>query len=124
MNLSKNSLLIFLCDSPFQNESVDKVLQISSAAIKKGKKVNIFLMMDGVYAPLISQSGASFDMQSISEKIQNLISKGAKIAACGSCMELRGVKEDMLPEGVAVGGLFDLSNMITESDVILNFIGM
>jgi sulfur relay (sulfurtransferase) complex TusBCD TusD component (DsrE family) len=80
-------------------------------------------MMDGVYNPMISQSGVSFNMQSISEKLQNLISKGAKITACGSCLELRGVRGDMLPGGVNAGGLFDLSDMITESDVILNFVG-
>jgi sulfur relay (sulfurtransferase) complex TusBCD TusD component (DsrE family) len=120
----KKRLLIFLCDSPFHNESVEKVIQISSAAVKKGKKVNIFLMMDGIYTPLLSQSGAPFNIQSISEQLQNLISKGVKIIACGSCMELRGITEDMIPEKVSAGGLFDLSNMITESDVILNFVGM
>jgi uncharacterized protein involved in oxidation of intracellular sulfur len=112
-----------LCDSPFQNESVEKVIQISLSAIKKGIKVNIFLMMDGVYNPLIFQSGESFNIQSISEQLQNLISKGAKITVCGSCLELRGIKKDMLPKGVDAGSLFDLSDMITESNVILNFVG-
>jgi sulfur relay (sulfurtransferase) complex TusBCD TusD component (DsrE family) len=121
--LSEKQLLIFLCDSPFQHESVEKVIQISSAAIKKGIKVNIFLMMDGVYTPLLSQSGAPFKLETISEQLQNLINKGTKITACGSCMELRGIKEDMILEAVSAGGLFDLSSMINESNVILNFVG-
>jgi len=117
------SLLILLCDSPFQHESAEQACEIAQAALRKGHKVNIFLMMDGVYNPVTSQSGAPFNMRSISERLTDLIKNGVRITACRVCMELRGVKEEMLPEGLDVGGIFDLSEMIADSDVVINFVG-
>jgi len=117
------SLLILLCDSPFQHESVEQAYEIAQTAFKKGHRVNIFLMMDGVYNPVISQSGAPFNMRSISEKMADLINSGAKITICRVCMELRGVKQEMMPEGLDVGGIYDLSEMIANSDIIISFVG-
>jgi len=37
-------------------------------------------------------------------------------------MELRGVKEDHLPEGVDTGGIFDLSEMVADS-VVISLVG-
>jgi tRNA 2-thiouridine synthesizing protein D len=120
--LPKNFLL-FLCESPFQHESAEQVFDITEAALKKGHKVSIFMMMDGVYNPVKSQNGAPFNTVSISEKMSILLRQGVRIAACRVCMELRGVDEKMYPEGIIAGGIFDLSEMIAESDVVLNFNG-
>ena len=117
----QKSLLIILCDSPFQYESAELAYEMALATLRKKYKVNIFLTMDGVYNAVTYQSGAPFHMRSISEKLTELIEKGANVIACKLCMELRGVKEDMLPEGLVVGGIFDLSQMVFDSDVILNF---
>lgn len=117
------SFLLFLSESPFQHESSEQVCEIAQTALSKGHKVNIFLMMDGVYNPLKSQNGAPFNMTAIFERMTSLAKQGAKIVACRVCMELRGVEEKMYPEGVASGGIFDLSEMIAESDIILNFNG-
>ena len=117
------SLLILLYDSPFQHDSADHTYEMAQAAIRKGHKVNIFLMMDGVYNPVTSQNGEPFRMSSVSEKLTKLIDKGVKITACRVCAEVRGVTEEMLPKGVDVGGIYDLADMISESDVVINFIG-
>jgi len=79
-------------------------------------------MMDGVYNPVTSQSGETFRMRSVSERLTELIDKGARVTVCRVCMEVRGV-EDLLPEGVEIGGIYDLADMISESDVMINFIG-
>ncbi len=117
------SLLILLFDPPFERDSADQVYEIAQAALKKGHKVNIFLMMDGVYNPVTYQSGEPFHMRSVSERLAELLSKGVRIAACRVCAELRGVKEEMLPKGVEIGGIYDLADMVAESDVVLNFVG-
>jgi tRNA 2-thiouridine synthesizing protein D len=110
-----------LCDSPFQYESADQVYEIAQAALRKGHKVNIFIMMDGVYNPITSQSGKPLNLITISEKLEDLINKGVKVTACRVCMELRGVEEKLFPKGLDVGGIFDLSDMIANSDVVINF---
>jgi len=116
-------LLILLFDPPFQRDSADHVYEIAQAALRKGHKVNIFLMMDGVYNPVISQSGEPFHMRSVSEKLAELLGKGVRITACRVCAELRGVKSEMLPKGVEIGGIYDLADMVAESDVVINFVG-
>ena len=116
-------MLILLCESPFQNEAVDHALEISKSALGKGHDVDIYLMMDGVYNPVKSQSGEPFHMDSISDRFKGLIDLGAKVSGCRVCMELRGVTEEMLPEGIDVGGIFDLGEMLSDADIVLSMTG-
>lgn len=116
-------MLILLCESPFQNEAVDHALEISKTALRKGHDVDIYLMMDGVYNPVKNQSGEPFHMDSISNRFKRLIELGANVSGCRVCMELRGVTEEMLPEGVDIGGIFDLGEMLNEADIVLSMTG-
>ncbi len=116
-------MLILLCDSPFQHESVDHALNLSKAALDKGHDVDIYLMMDGIYGSLTSQSGEPFQMDSMSDRFKELVNLGATISGCRVCMELRGVTEEMIPEGVDIGGIFDFGEMVAEADVILSMTG-
>lgn len=116
-------MLILLCESPFQNEIVEHAIEISKSALGKGHDVDIFLMMDGVYNPVTSQSGEPFHMDSVSDRFKELVEMGAKVSGCRVCMELRGVEEDMIPEGVDIGGIFDLGEMLNEADVVLSMTG-
>jgi tRNA 2-thiouridine synthesizing protein D len=116
-------MLILLCESPFQYESVENAVNIAETALSKGHKVDISLMMDGVYNPLTSQSGVPFNMESISDRFKRLIELGADVTACRVCAELRGVTEEMIPEGMEIGGIFDFSESVMEADIILSFTG-
>ena len=117
-------MLVLLCDSPYQHESVDHVIELTQAAIGKGHMVDIYLMMDGVYNPLISQSGEPFQMESVSDQFKALLGMGANVTGCRVCMKLRGVEVDSLPAGVDVGGIFDLSEMLAKADAVLSFTGV
>jgi tRNA 2-thiouridine synthesizing protein D len=116
-------MLIFLCQSPFQNEAVEHALEIANSAIGKGHEVDIYLMMDGVYNPVTTQSGEPFHMDSISNRFKQLMELGASVSGCRVCMKLRGVTEEMIPKGVDIGGIFDLSEMLAEADVVLSMTG-
>ncbi len=115
--------MILLCESPFQNDMLDQALDISKTALGKGHQVDIYLMMDGVYGPLNTQSGEPFRMESASDRFKELIELGANISGCRVCMELRGVKQEMLPDGVDIGGIFDMGEMLAEADVVLSMTG-
>lgn len=116
-------MLILLCESPFQNESMDHALNLSKTALEKGHDVDIYLMMDGIYGPITSQSGEPFHMDSMSNRFKELVGLGSTISGCRVCMELRGVSEEMIPEGVDIGGIFDLGEMVAEADVVLSMTG-
>jgi sulfur relay (sulfurtransferase) complex TusBCD TusD component (DsrE family) len=49
--------------------------------------------------------------------------KGARVVLCRVCAELRGISEENIPKGIEVGGLFDLSESISDSDAVLSFAG-
>ena len=115
-------LLLFITESPFQHESIDHALKIAEAALKKGNQVDIFLMMDGVYNPLNTQNGEPFKIESVSKRLTRLSEAGVNITSCRVCMELRGVSDDNITK-VDVGGLFDLSEMISEADTVITFTG-
>jgi uncharacterized protein involved in oxidation of intracellular sulfur len=118
-----SKMLILLCDSPFHHESVEHAIELTRNSIEKGHEVDIYLMMDGVYNPMISQSGEPFHMESISDQIKKLVAMGAEISGCRVCMELRGMSEVDLPPGIDIGGIFDLSDSIAEADVVLSLTG-
>lgn len=123
MRVFSKTLLILLFDSPYQHDSAEQAYEIASAALRKGHKVNIFLMMDGVYNPVIYQNAETFRIRSISEKLVELIDRGARVTMCRVCAEVRGVTDEIIPESLDVGGIYDLADMVSESDVIINFIG-
>jgi sulfur relay (sulfurtransferase) complex TusBCD TusD component (DsrE family) len=111
-------MLVLLCDSPYHHESVDQVIELTRAAIGRGHVVDAYLMMDGVYNPLVTQNGEPFHVESISDQFKALLELGTKVSGCRVCMELRGVDSDSLPQGTDVGGIFDLSEMLAEADVV------
>lgn len=116
-------MMILLCETPFQNDTVDQALEISKTVLDKGHEVDIYMMMDGVYGPVNTQSGEPFHMESASDRFKELVKLGASISGCRVCMELRGVTQEMLPEGIDIGGIFDLGEMLAEADVVLSMTG-
>jgi uncharacterized protein involved in oxidation of intracellular sulfur len=116
-------LTILLCHSPFHHESVDEAIEIGRAALRRGHKLDLFLMMDGVYSAYNRQSGEPFMVEAVYQRLSDLMSKGGRIVLCRVCAELRGISEDNMPRGIEVGGLFDLSQSIAESDAVLSFAG-
>jgi len=116
-------LLIILSDPPFQSERVEHALRIANTALDKGHRVSFYLLMDGVYNIITSQKGEAFRVMPISERLKELMVKGTRVTCCKLCMELRGLEESMIPEGVIVGGISDLNDEISEADSVLSFMG-
>lgn len=117
------NLLILLSDTPFNSDKVEKALRIAEAAIKKTHEVSIFLFMDGVYNILNTQDGTPFNLMPIYKRIQELMKNGAKIYSCKLCKTLRGIEDNIIPDGIVVGGIAELNDLIGEADSIISFIG-
>ncbi len=116
-------LTILLTQSPFHHESVDEALEIANASMLRGHKVDFYLIMDGVYSAYNRQSGEAFSVEAVYSRLAGLIASGARVVLCRVCAELRGISEDDIPKGVEIGGLFDLSQSIGNSDAVLSFAG-
>lgn len=116
-------LLIILCDTPFQSERVDHALRVAEAAIERGHNVSFYLLMDGIYNLIMSQSGEAFRLIPISRRFKELMLKGVKVTCCKLCMDLRGIEKTLIPEGAVAGKISDLSEEISEADSVLSFTG-
>ncbi len=116
-------LTILLCQSPFHHESVDEALEIGRVTLAKGHGLDLFLMMDGVYCAYNKQSGEPFKIKAVYERLTEIMAQGGRVVLCRVCAELRGISEKDVPQGIEMGGLFDLSQSIGESEALLTFAG-
>jgi sulfur relay (sulfurtransferase) complex TusBCD TusD component (DsrE family) len=53
--------------------------------------------------------------------VGELTERKVPIIACGACCMFRGITSDTLVDGVEMGGLTDLAEMIKWADRLLNF---
>jgi sulfur relay (sulfurtransferase) complex TusBCD TusD component (DsrE family) len=116
-------ILLILGDTPFQSERVAHVINLSTAALRMGHQVSIFLFMDGVYNMLPTQRGDIFQVNSITDELAGLSKMGARIMCCKLCSEIRGLGGSIKPDFVEVTGVGELNDEYTDSDAVLSFIG-
>lgn len=111
---------MLLTEGPWQSENYEIFARLAEAALDKGHEVVAFWYLDGVYNAIKHQK-FPVDMTLPIERMKKVVEKGGKIIACGICVNARGLeggKEYI--EGVPVGGLPDLADMISETDTFIS----
>ncbi len=88
--------------------------RLGITALKAGHKVEIFLMNEGSELNTVPDS-KDFDISAKVAEFKNL--KG-EIYACGTCLELRGKKENNV---CPISTMSDLLKMVENSDKVLVF---
>lgn len=83
-------------------------------------KVNVFLLGDAVNAAKKGQNTPE-GYYNIEEMLRDLVKRGANVAACGTCLNARGLTKEDLVEGIEVGSMMLLSHWIKESSKVLSF---
>ena len=106
---------------PFQFENWETVANIAEAALDKGHQVQFFYYLDGVYNPIKYQTFPDLAVMP-KDRVAKLVAKGAKIIACGVCVNARGLEKgkDYI-EGVKVGGLPDFAEIVGDVDRLITF---
>ena len=95
-------------------EHVWNTFRLAITALKASHQVEIFLMNEGSELDTIPDSN-DFD---ISIKVAQFKELKGEIYACGSCLELRGKKENNV---CPISTMSDLLKMVEESDKVLVF---
>lgn len=110
---------ILLTLGPYQFENWETAANIAEAALDKGHEVKFFYYLDGVYNPIKLQTFPDMEVMP-KDRVARLIEKGAKITACGICVNARGLEKgkDYI-EGVKVGGLPDFAEIVGEVDSLV-----
>lgn len=112
---------MLLTRGPFQFENWETAYNIANAALDKGHEVEMFLYLDGVYNPIKYQTFPDLPVMP-KDRFAELAGKGAKIIACGVCVNARGLEKgkDYIP-GITVGGLPDFAQIVSDVDRLITF---
>jgi uncharacterized protein involved in oxidation of intracellular sulfur len=94
-----------------------------AAALQEGDPpcmVRLFLMGDAVNVGLQGQSAPNDDLN-LGRRIEGLLARGAEVAVCGLCLELRGLAGARWIDGVRIGSMRELAQWVASSDHVLTF---
>ncbi len=116
------TLTIIVNDPPYGNERVWNALRLASSLVSAaiGMNVNIFLLGDAVNAAKKGQNTPE-GYYNLQQMLMELIKQGAKISACGTCTQARGLDKEGLIEGAKIGSMLGLAHWIKESQKVLSF---
>jgi uncharacterized protein involved in oxidation of intracellular sulfur len=113
-------ITIILNDPPYGTEKAWNTLRYAQALCLVQTQINIFLLADAVLCTKKGQTTPTgyYNLESM---LKELINKGVKVKACGTCMKARGLKLEELLEGVEIGKMLDLANWTKESQKVITF---
>ncbi len=113
--------LIILNDAPYGSERSYNGLRLANSLVKQeGVTVAVFLMGDAAGCSIASQTTPN-GYYNIERMLKILAAKGARIGICGSCMDARGIKPEMIAEGTKRSSLDELTAWTQEADRVLVF---
>lgn len=104
---------------PYTSQNVDTCYQLARRFLAKGYEVRMFLYEDGVFN--LDKEIRSPQERNLAEMVSELVRKGAKIKACGTCAKFRGLKRADIIEGAKLAGMVVFSNYLKECDRFLSF---
>ena len=112
---------MILNDGPYGNERPYNALRYATSLISgSNATVRIFLLGDGVACGLRNQKTHE-GFYNIAQMLSVLVRRKVEVHACGTCLEARGISEDMLVEGIKMGSMGELSDWSLDSGQIINF---
>lgn len=92
----------------------------ASTAKRDGVETTVFLMGDGVTAALAGQKTPD-GYYKLDRMLTTVTRNGGAILCCGTCMDARGVREDMLIDGARRSTMEDLTDHTLAADKVLVF---
>lgn len=113
--------LFILNDAPYGSERSYNGLRLAgSVAKQESNTVSVFLMGDGASCAIGGQTTPN-GYYNIERMIKALVAKGSHVGICGTCMDARGIRTEMITEGSRRSTLDELTQWTTEADKVLVF---
>lgn len=115
-------ILFIINDTPYGTEKAYNAFRIAMTLQKEHPQteVNVFLMADAVSCALPNQNTPQ-GYYNIERMLKEVINKGGKIKACGTCTDARGIRNLPLVEGVEINNMSMLAKWTVEADKVLTF---
>lgn len=98
--MSKNQKQIdigyIITKAPLESGNVSNIISIAEGAIKNQKKVEIFLISDGIWLAKSDQKN------NIAKRFENLVQRGLNVIVSKDHLEAAGIKKNELMNGIKV----------------------
>ena len=115
-----NALLV-LNDPPYGTERSYNGLRLAGALAKREERdVRVFLIGDAVGCAVAGQATPD-GYYNLGRMITLAVHHGAEVGCCGSCLEARGISEEMLIEGTRRSSLEELADWTLWANQIITF---
>jgi uncharacterized protein involved in oxidation of intracellular sulfur len=111
--------LFIFNDSPYGDQRAYNGLRLAAAASRKSE-IRVFLLGDGVLCGLAGFAPVNADYNP-QEMLRAIAGTGAPIAACGTCMEARGIRPESLIPEVRRSAMDELVAWMEECEKVISF---
>jgi uncharacterized protein involved in oxidation of intracellular sulfur len=113
--------LIILNDPPYGTERSYNGLRLAnSLARDEAATLSVFLMGDAAPCAASGQMTPN-GYYNIERMLKFLASKGHNVGVCGSCMDARGIKPEVLIEGTHRSSMDELTQWTIKADKVIVF---
>lgn len=112
--------LVIISDSPYGSQRAYNGLRLALALARKPVPIRVFLMGDGVTCALTGPAPANPEYYP-QEMLQAIVDAKNAVAACGTCMEARGLMQSSLIPAVRQGTLDQLVEWTEAAEKVLSF---
>ena len=106
--------------SPYGSELPYNALRLAAALQVKEHWVEVFFLGDGVHTARRGQDPRGAHA-SLEDMLAELVAKGAVVTLCGTCCQTRGVTAADVIDGVHLGTIHDLADLVARSDRVVSF---
>lgn len=116
------NILIIINDPPYGTEKAYNALRLANQLLKNQPEteVNIFLMADAVICGLANQKTPD-GYYNIGRMLRVFLAKKGNVKACGTCMDARGIAEELLQKGVERSTMDELAQWTMAADKVITF---
>ncbi len=114
-------ILALLNDPPYGTERSYNALRLADALAKQeGTEVRVFLFGDSVGCAMANQKLPD-GCYHLDRMLTLLIRHGGEVGCCGSCMEARGITQEMLVPGARRSTLDEATEWTLWAERVLSF---
>ncbi|MCC5031738.1 DsrE family protein [Streptomyces sp. WAC 00631] len=115
------TILFILNDPPYGTERSYNGLRLAGALAKRpGTEIRVFLMGDAVGCAIAGQQVPN-GYYHLDRMVESCIRHGAEVGCCGTCMDARGLGEDLLTGEARRSTLEELADWTLWADQVITF---
>lgn len=114
-------ILMIINGSAYGLDSTYNAIRLTASISKReGAEITVFLMGDGVTAAMGNQKTPD-GYYRLDRMLSVVTRSGGVIACCGTCMDARGISDEMLIEGAARSTMEALTDATLAAEKVLVF---